>query len=176
MQTIEISLLNSEHIEPLVALDETRLGATNRKKYLEKRLELCAKDPETFKHFVAVFESAEPVGHLGLVVAGEEASIETLAVSQDGKGIATRLVLEASRYAHSVGAEAIGLEVRASNQRALKLYSRFGLAPVGIRKDYYPPESSNHRREDAVSMWCHEVQSEEYCERLNKISQDLQNG
>lgn len=174
LHTIIISPLSAEHIELLVEIDEVRLGATNRKKYLKRRLELCEKEPETHKHFVAISE-AEPVGHLGMVVAGEEASIETLAVSQDGKGIATSLVLEAGKYAQSAGAESMGLEVRASNKRALKLYSRFGLAPVGVRQDYYPPNKSNNKkREDAVSMWCHLVQSEEFCNRLNEIAGEIQ--
>lgn len=177
IQIIEISSLNSEHIESLAALDEMRLGATNRKKFLERRMELCSTNPETHKHFVAVSKSAEPVGHLGLVVAGEIVSIEILAVSEDGKSIATQLILKAARYACSLGAGSIGLEVRASNQRALKLYSRFGLAPVNVRQGYYPfSEFSNQKREDAISMWCHEVQSEEFCQRLNEISQGLENG
>lgn len=172
---IEVAPLSEPHIELLAELDETRLGAKNRKTYLEKKLELCQKEPKIFLHFVAVSE-AQPVGHLGIVFAGEQISIETLVVSQDGKSIATHLVLAASQHGCEAGAESIGLEVRASNKRALKLYSRFGLAPVGVRKEYYPANPpTNPEREDAILMWCHQVQTKEFQIRLNKISESLKN-
>jgi ribosomal-protein-alanine N-acetyltransferase len=42
------------------------------------------------------------------------------------------------------------LEVRQSNERALKLYQAFGFEQVGLRKDYYP--ASRTTRESAVVM------------------------
>jgi ribosomal-protein-alanine N-acetyltransferase len=48
------------------------------------------------------------------------------------------------------GAEWLWLEVRASNERALKIYEQQGFARVGIRKGYYPLR--DNEREDAVVM------------------------
>lgn len=47
-------------------------------------------------------------------------------------------------------AQCLWLEVRQSNERALKLYKAFGFEQVGLRKDYYP--ESRTSRESAVVM------------------------
>lgn len=47
-------------------------------------------------------------------------------------------------------AQWLWLEVRQSNERALKLYKAFGFEQVGLRKDYYP--ESRTSRESAVVM------------------------
>jgi ribosomal-protein-alanine N-acetyltransferase len=48
------------------------------------------------------------------------------------------------------GAQWLWLEARAGNVPALGLYRRFGFAPMGVRKQYYPAGGS--QREDAVVM------------------------
>ena len=62
------------------------------------------------------------------------------------------------------------LEVRASNNAAQDLYRRFGFAPAGVRNRYY------ENTEDAIVMWCHDIQSESYAERLRSIADDLSGG
>lgn len=47
-------------------------------------------------------------------------------------------------------ASTLWLEVRASNERARRLYARRGFAEVGLRRGYYP--AAQGRREDAVVM------------------------
>lgn len=44
--------------------------------------------------------------------------------------------------------ETVFLEVRASNQAAVRLYDKFGFNQIGIRRRYYP--SSQQEREDAL--------------------------
>jgi ribosomal-protein-alanine N-acetyltransferase len=53
-------------------------------------------------------------------------------------------------WARSVGAGWVWLEVRMSNQRAIRLYQRNGYSVVGQRKNYYPVGPAE--REDAVVM------------------------
>jgi ribosomal-protein-alanine N-acetyltransferase len=60
------------------------------------------------------------------------------------------------------------LEVRVGNEPALALYKRFGLAPVGVRPNYYPVTG-----EDALVMWARDIDSEEYAERLAAIDSAL---
>jgi ribosomal-protein-alanine N-acetyltransferase len=48
------------------------------------------------------------------------------------------------------GADAVWLEVRASNRRARTLYERYGFETVGTRRRYYP--AGNGEREDAILM------------------------
>ena len=64
------------------------------------------------------------------------------------------------------GAENLTLEVRVGNLDARRLYSRFGFAPVGIRKDYYVDG-------DALIMWVTDASGEEYRARLREIQEGL---
>ncbi len=119
-------------------------------------------------------------------IADREASIEVLAVSQkqQNKKIATHLILKACKKAIAGGAESMGLEVRAQNRKALKLYGKFGMAPVGIRKDYYPAVTIDNGldnglgknfkpSEDAILMWNLEIQSAEFSRRIVEIEAGL---
>jgi [ribosomal protein S18]-alanine N-acetyltransferase len=47
-------------------------------------------------------------------------------------------------------ARTLWLEVRQGNQRAQRIYERFGFVAVGVRKGYYP--AALGRREDAIQM------------------------
>ena len=63
------------------------------------------------------------------------------------EGIATALIERLFSLADVPG-EQYTLEVRTSNQAALKLYERFGFRAAGRRRGYY-----HDNREDAVIMW-----------------------
>ena len=92
----------------------------------------------------------------------DEAHVTNIAVHPDHRrgGIATRLLGELADVAIGRGCAAWTLEVRASSHGAQALYRAFGFAPAGIRARYY--EST----EDAIVMWCHDIQSPAYAERL----------
>ena len=82
------------------------------------------------------------------------------------RGIATRLFLDLAEGALDDGAEHLTLEVRMSNLDARRLYSGFGFAPVGIRKDYYVDE-------DALIMWATDIDADEYQARIATIREGL---
>ena len=68
-----------------------------------------------------------------------------------------RLMLDAlALWSRGQGAQWLWLEVRASNQHAKALYTRFGFREVGLRKGYYPEGGTSllgtSAREDAVVM------------------------
>lgn len=108
------------------------------------------------------------VGYGGLMLVGDEAHVTTVVVHPDHRGgkIGTRLMLGLVDAGLAGGARSLTLEVRASNAAAQSLYRRFGLAPVGVRKKYYLDE-------DAVIMWAHDVDGEEYAGRLAAIREEL---
>lgn len=116
----------------------------------------------------AVDPGGRLVGYAGLMRVGEEAHITTVVVgpAHRGAGIGTRLMLELVTTAVNAGAGSLTLEVRVSNAAAQALYSRFGMAPVGVRKRYYVDE-------DALIMWVHDIDSPGYAERLESIRQEL---
>jgi ribosomal-protein-alanine N-acetyltransferase len=68
-----------------------------------------------------------------------------------------RLMLDAlALWSRGQGAQWLWLEVRASNQHAKALYTRYGFREVGVRKGYYPEGGTNFLgasvREDALVM------------------------
>ena len=99
------------------------------------------------------------VGYAGLMFSGDDAHVTTIAVdpAQHRHKIGTRLLLVLTREALERGARHMTLEVRLSNHAAQDLYRRFGFGPVGVRKNYY-----QETNEDALVMWVHEIDSEDY--------------
>lgn len=113
-------------------------------------------------------DQAVIVGYAGMMVVVDEAHITTMAVAETHRGrkLGTRLMLELARDAVEVGARHLTLEVRPSNHHAQALYRRFGMGPVGVRKDYYIDE-------DALIMWANDIDTPEYRDRLAAIARDL---
>ena len=99
---------------------------------------------------MAVNENDDVVGHVSMRHIINEGHINNIAVTavrrKNGVG---SLLLEALLQ-EAVKREMIGLtlEVRASNEPAIKLYEKFGFIPEGCRKNYY-----FNPTEDAIIMW-----------------------
>lgn len=118
--------------------------------------------------YLMAIGEGEVVGYAGMMLVDHEAHITTV-VTLPGRRrerVATRLMLRLTSRAVEAGADSLTLEVRSSNQAAQGLYRRFGMAPVGVRKNYYVSE-------DALIMWVHDLDSPEYAERLGSIAEGL---
>ena len=104
---------------------------------------------ETRRYTVAV-EGGRIIGYLGVMFVLDELHVNTIGTLPgfEGRGVATSLMDDAWGHAHERGVVRATLEVAASNQRAQRLYSRYGFKPVGIRKNYY-----ERTREDALVLW-----------------------
>lgn len=74
----------------------------------------------------------------------------TVANGEQGQGYALRLLDALAAAARSQRVERVWLEVRRSNERAKRIYERYGFSAVGLRKGYYP--ASADQREDALVM------------------------
>jgi [ribosomal protein S18]-alanine N-acetyltransferase len=124
-------------------------------------------DDPTRRYTKATFD-ATIVGYLGLMVvdAASEAHVNTIAtgLGAEGRGVATALLVDGLRAVADLGIHDVTLEVASRNLRAQRLYVRFGFAPVGVRRGYYPRSS-----DDAVVMWARDVDSPEYQARLVAI-------
>jgi ribosomal-protein-alanine N-acetyltransferase len=116
---------------------------------------------------VAAFDD-RIVGYGGLMVIVDDAHITTLAVDPAARRhrLGTRLMLDLVDEGMACGARHLTLEVRMSNKGAQRLYSRFGMAPVGVRKDYY-------RDEDALIMWATDIDAQDYQDRIQQIREQL---
>lgn len=89
------------------------------------------------------------LGYIIVLVAVGECHVLNVCVDpqQQGNGYGRRLLNHALNAAVDLGAEAAYLEVRASNETAIKLYESAGFERVGLRKQYYP---AGDVREDAL--------------------------
>ncbi len=93
-------------------------------------------------HYLSAREGDSLIGYVGLVRAGGEAEVHTLAVdpAHQRRGIGRallRAVLD-----HAVGAT-VFLEVRTDNESAIQLYRSEGFDVIGIRRGYYRPSGAD---------------------------------
>jgi ribosomal-protein-alanine N-acetyltransferase len=95
-------------------------------------------------------QDGELVGYAGLWRVALEAHITTIGVrmGDHSKGYGTVLFAALVQRAYALGARWITLEVRDSNDHAIRLYERFGFKAIGRRRGYYTDNG-----EDAVIMW-----------------------
>jgi ribosomal-protein-alanine N-acetyltransferase len=107
----------------------------------------------TRSYFVALLDG-RVVGYAGSMLTPDGAHVTTVAVDPDRRqnGIATMLMCTLHDDARERGADALTLEVRASNVAARRLYERFGYEAEGLRRRYYSDNG-----EDAVIMWVRDV-------------------
>ncbi len=98
---------------------------------------------------VAVDGDGTVLGYLVLSSVLDEGSVDNVAVAPlcRRKGVADALVEDAIRRAREKNLAFLTLEVRASNDPALRLYEKHGFVPVGRRRGYYEKP-----REDAILM------------------------
>jgi len=101
------------------------------------------------RHYLVAQDRAEIVGYAGLCAYPEESFVQTIAVRRDrqNEGIGARLLTALIDEARQRDEPMVGLEVRADNPVAQRMYRNFGFEQVGLRKAYYQPSGT-----DAVLM------------------------
>lgn len=96
------------------------------------------------------YNNQDILGYAGMWHVINEGHITNVAVREDvrkqgvGALLVNALIAEGKKL-HMIG---LTLEVRISNLKAQRLYTRYGFKPEGIRKNYY-----SDTREDAIIMW-----------------------
>lgn len=105
-------------------------------------------------HLAQVLQAAdgELLGYLLALRGFEELHLLNLTVrpSAHGRGHARAMLEWLVQACRQEDARRLWLEVRESNERARRIYERFGFVHIGQRKGYYP--AARGRREDAVVM------------------------
>ena len=122
------------------------------------------------RHYVVARVDGMVVGYAGLMFSLDEAHVTTIAVDPAWQrhGIGSRLLLNLTRAARERGVRHMTLEVRVSNVPAQQMYQRFGFETEGVRKNYYAES-----KEDALIMWVHGIDSEEYAARTAAIERSI---
>jgi ribosomal-protein-alanine N-acetyltransferase len=101
-------------------------------------------------HYLVACEGEEVVGYIGAWFIFEEAHITNIAVDphRRRRGIGDRLLTEFIEYCRSRSIKRMTLEVRKSNEVAIRLYKKHSFRTLGVRKGYYTDTG-----EDALLMW-----------------------
>ena len=101
-------------------------------------------------HYWTLLQNGTIIGHAGFWLVDHIAHLTTMCVSEEnqGRGIGRWLLLEVMKMGSDLGALRFTLEVRESNERAIKLYEAVGYRIAGRRIGYYA-----EIHEDALIMW-----------------------
>lgn len=105
---------------------------------------LVAEMPEESKNRV--------VGFIEILLLADDCEIISIAVDKSylRQKIGSNLLIAAVNHAKSLGKKNMFLEVRCSNDAAIKFYSKFNFLTIGTRKAYYKTKGA--LAEDALVM------------------------
>lgn len=163
VSTIELRPMTPHDIDAVVEIERATYATPWSEQVFRDEL------GQPSRRYVVAADGDRLAGYAGLLVIGEEGHITTVAVTnaQRTARLGTRLMLYLVDRAVEVGARHLTLEVRVSNTAAQALYRKFGMAPVGVRKNYYGDE-------DALIMWIHDIDGDEYTARIEQIRSGLE--
>jgi len=120
-------------------------------------------------------EDEEIVGYAGMWRMYDEAHVTTIGVRHDVQHSGYGRVLFAAlvQAAYDMGAKWVTLEVRTSNENAMRMYEGFGFKVIGRRKGYYTDNG-----EDAIVMWSDSIYSPRFRrafeDNLSRIQTEVQ--
>ncbi len=100
-------------------------------------------------HFFIAKRGEDILGYISLTIIIDECQIVNVAVTNSarGCGLGSTLVSHALNFAKQKGCTKAFLEVRVSNESAIRLYKKFGFISSGVSKSHY-----SLPREDALLM------------------------
>lgn len=100
--------------------------------------------------YLVVEEDGEVIGVSGIqnIVGDGEITNVMIAPEYRGRGYAYQMLQSLLEEGAKIGVTDYTLEVRCSNENAIRLYEKLGFVSEGIRPGFY-----EHPKEDAVIMW-----------------------
>lgn len=103
-----------------------------------------------FDRFLICEQEQEAAGYICFRYFEEEGEIERIAVHPRfrGMGLGRKLMEAMEEYVKGKGVANLTLEVRAGNEKAIKLYESCGFVKEALRRGYYRKPV-----EDAIIMW-----------------------
>lgn len=157
-------------VRPMTEADIPAVAALERRAFTEPWSEDAFAEELALdnRSYVVAEVGGEVLGYGGVMTLEEEAHIMTVAVDPAAtrRKIGTRLMLALVERALERGARHLTLEVRISNDPALRLYRKLGFASVGLRPGYY-------RDEDALVMWAIDADEAPFQRRLDRIREEV---
>lgn len=112
------------------------------------------------KLMLAAEEDGRFAGYMGLQYVLDEGYISNVCTAPEfrRRGVASALIDETVTRAAALGLSFLSLEVRRSNEPAIRLYEARGFQKVGVRQGYYEKPA-----EDAIIMDLYLVRKEPQC-------------
>ncbi|MFR1673103.1 MAG: ribosomal protein S18-alanine N-acetyltransferase [Candidatus Gastranaerophilaceae bacterium] len=150
VMTVKIRPMQKMDLDDVIAVEAKAYGEHHWSKesfYNELSNELAF-------YFSAFDENEQLVGYSGCWQILEEAHITNIAVDIDcrRKHVGEALLTAIINKCYEQKIKYITLEVRVSNEAAIKLYEKYGFKSLGIRKGYY-----QNNNEDALIMWTENI-------------------
>ncbi|MEI7578135.1 MAG: ribosomal protein S18-alanine N-acetyltransferase [Armatimonadota bacterium] len=143
LATLRFVPLSKDLIDEILVIESATHSAPWSRKSFENELE------HKYGVFLVALVEGKVIGYGGTWVLVDEAHVTNVVVSPDfrGQGIGRKLMNEMLVKAREKGAVCATLELRKSNEVALKLYESMGFIQATVRKAYYPDN-----QEDAIVM------------------------
>ena len=141
-------MLEERHIKPILEIERLSQPAPWSEESFRREL---SKEGGIF---LVAEDGTGVLGYAGSWIVADELHLITVAVQPDIRrdGIGQKLVVESLLRGQEVGAKCATLEVRVSNEPAIKLYEKLGFKDFGRRKAYY-----SDNKEDAEIMWLYDL-------------------
>ena len=130
---IEILKMQSTHIPQIAALEKLCFSEPWSENSISGELD------NPLSLWLVAVDGDCVAGYVGSQSVMGETDMMNIAVSPDCRrqGVAAALIEELVRQLKVVGNHCLTLEVRASNDSAIKLYEKLGFIQVGRRPNYY---------------------------------------
>ncbi len=129
-------------IDAVVGLEHEVFGA---EAWTAQMLSGELKQQPATRYYLVAADDGQIVGYAGLLGAGDQCDVVTLAVAMRywGQGVGSELLKALMAEAIRRGCGEIFLEVRTDNNRAQDLYRRHGFTGIGVRRGYYQPSGAD---------------------------------
>lgn len=143
MPSVDIFPMILEDLPEVLKIEEVSFPRPFSRGLFETELQLA------IAHLYSAKENNQLVGYIDFWDSGQEIHLINIAVDPGRRhhGVGTRLMETLMDYAKRKRTREIYLDVRVSNQSAIRLYEKFGFKPVSVRKGYYQDNN-----EDALLM------------------------
>ena len=135
--------MNGSHVAPIAALETECFGDP----WSEKSIASELTNPLSL--WLVAMEGDTLVGYVGSQTCMDETDMMNIAVSPAyrRKGVGRALIEALVEALKEKGSRCLTLEVRASNEGAIALYTKMGFTQIGLRKNYY-----HNPKEDALIL------------------------
>ena len=139
----ELREMNIDDIDSVIKGEEDIFGDSLGFDMLYQELTL-----NPYAHYFVLVIEGKVEGYIGTWIEKDHSELINFYVAKEyqNMGFGSMMLDFIIRLVESVGCKTLSLEVRVSNEKAIRLYESFGFTKSHTRKEYY----SNH--EDAIVM------------------------